>query len=167
MTGPDVVAAWGGFNGLLVAVLLIYGESAFAIVLYASVVLLIEIVAAVAWLFRHQGHEVGEINNVHKSRAPFFGGIAAFFIAAGFIFRPYFVTPAAYFLIAAALDATAHRREVRRERRRPEPPPKPTNNAGGRRKVVAKAATAGAVGLATGLFVSRRARVQPPDEAPP
>ncbi|HVW79368.1 MAG TPA: hypothetical protein VHB69_00305 [Mycobacteriales bacterium] len=49
LSGPDVVALWGGANGVLVAILLGYGESAFATALYASSAALIELIALSTW----------------------------------------------------------------------------------------------------------------------
>src|SRR3954469_16888117 len=50
ITVPRVVALWGVGNGVLVVVLVGYGENGFAIALYGAVVALLEVVALAAWL---------------------------------------------------------------------------------------------------------------------
>jgi hypothetical protein len=156
--GPDVVAAWGAFLALAFFTLLIYGESLFATVLFASVVALIEIVAAVAWWALHTRPDtIGDaVVPSHSYTAMLMAGIVAL-VGAGFIFKPWMMAPAIYLLIALVLQLSAAARARRRERMADEAPPLPPYVQRSPRHGMRAAAVA-TTGLVAGFLVARRNR---------
>lgn len=97
MNAPAVIAGWGALNGVLVAVLLIYARDVFALALYASVVLLLEVVAVAAFLtHRRIGGAFPVSPAPSPSRQSLLAALVALFVGIGLIYRVYMMIPAAY-----------------------------------------------------------------------
>lgn len=108
VSGPDVVAAWGAVNGLLVAILIGYGENVFAIALYAASVALIELVAiATWWVQRTRMPWAARSPAPRPSRAAALAAITAGFVGAGIVWSWWVALPGAYPLAALLFEGTA------------------------------------------------------------
>jgi hypothetical protein len=155
--GPDVVALWGAFNALAVFVALIYGASTFGIALHASVVVLLEIVAAVAW-WRSRLPLLPEPlrDQLPASKAPFFAAAIIGFIGIGMVYNPWFATPGTLLAVPLILDVSAAARGRRHERLNREAPPLPEPPSSDHRW--AKVAGVATAGVLTGVIAGRRRR---------
>lgn len=156
--GPDVIAAWGAFLSLAFFTQLIYGESAFAVTLFGCVIAMIEIIAAVAWWVMHRRPDtVGDsVVPSHSYTSMLAAGIVGF-IGAGFVYKPWMMTPAVYLLIALALQLSAGARARRRSRMAANVEPLPPHVERSPRHRV-RTVTVAASGVVAGLWAARRNR---------
>ena len=100
VTVPRVVALWGVANGVLVVMLIGYGESAFAVSLYASAVALIEVVALAAWLSaRALPTSAGRSPAGERSDAAMVTAIGCAFVGVGLVWSRWMMLPALYSLL--------------------------------------------------------------------
>ncbi len=156
--GPDVIAAWGAFLSLAFFTHLIYGGSAFAVTLFGCVILLIELIAAVAWWLMHRrADSIGDsVVPSHSYTSMLAAGIVGF-IGAGFVFKPWMMTPAVYLLIALVLQLSAGARARRRDRMAAQTAPLPPHVERSPRHHV-RIATVATGGLVAGILAARRNR---------
>jgi Na+-transporting methylmalonyl-CoA/oxaloacetate decarboxylase gamma subunit len=100
VTVPRLVAVWGAANGVLLAVLIGYGENSFAIALYAAVVALLELIALVAWLSMVRNPEAGERSPAGlRSDAALVTAIGVGFVGVGYVYKWWMALPAVYSLL--------------------------------------------------------------------
>ncbi|MGN6474643.1 MAG: hypothetical protein ACTHK4_13480 [Mycobacteriales bacterium] len=101
VSGPDVVAAWGLFNGFLVAGLIGYGDNAIPIALYAGSAVLIELVALVTWrVMRTHPVWAARSPSPHRTRRSALLATAVALVGAGIIWSWWMALPALYPLAA-------------------------------------------------------------------
>lgn len=97
LTTPTVIAGWGGLNGILVAVLLVYARDVFELVLYASVVLLLELVGVVAFVTHRRLGDAPPVSPaLTRSRQSLLAALVALFVGIGLIYRVYMMIPVVY-----------------------------------------------------------------------
>ncbi len=156
--GPDVIAAWGGLNSLALFTHLIYGGNAFPLALQGSVVFLIELIAAVAWMAATWwGAEIRESPGPRRSRAPLMLGGIAGFIVAGMAYRPYMMSPALLLLVPLYLELSSPLRAAHNARRSAKAPPI-YDGRRDRHVPIAKAAVVGGAALGFAAWRRRRRR---------
>jgi hypothetical protein len=115
MSGPDVIAAWGIANGLLVTILIGYGDSAFPVALYATSATLIELVALVTWWVMRR-HPVWAARSPApaRSRASALAAAVVALVGSGIVWSWWMALPALYPLAALLGDRDGPLRWARR-----------------------------------------------------
>lgn len=108
-TAPRVVALWGVFNFVLVAVLIGFGEQPTVIAIYASAAALVEIIAVLVWLGarRQEGRTIWRQAPNGDAAVIFAAGVVL--AALGICFYPYVALLAIAPLGMAALTALSDR----------------------------------------------------------
>ncbi len=97
VSGPDVVAGWGLFNGFLVAGLIGYGESAIPIALYAGSAVLIELVALTTWwVMRAHPVWAARSPSPRRTRTSALAAAAIALVGAGIVWSWWMALPALY-----------------------------------------------------------------------
>ncbi|HEU5033478.1 MAG TPA: hypothetical protein VFT62_01840 [Mycobacteriales bacterium] len=97
MSTPTVIAGWGAVNGVLVAILLAYGGGVFELSLYASVVLLLELVAVAAFVSNQRLGDTPPVSPApSRSRQSLLAALVVAFVGLGLVYRVYMMIPAAY-----------------------------------------------------------------------
>lgn len=108
-----VVAGWGVFNGLLVAMLAGFGEQAAAVALYGGAAVLVEVIAVVVWVGTRRRRLLR--NPARPAWHPANGdsvvilAIAILIAALGLAFYPYLALAAVPLLILSASREVAAR----------------------------------------------------------
>ena len=127
VTGPRVVAAWGLFNGALLAIHAGYGGGevpTFPFAIYGSAIGTIELFAlTVFWVYRTGRTNAWFSPAPSMSHAALTMAVMGGFIGAGLIYRPWMMAPAVYpllILLKTAVSALA---------RESEPEPLPSQEA--------------------------------------
>lgn len=107
-TGADLVASWGGANAVLVGVHIWFGggvDGSIPLALYGGAVLLTELVAVAAWwTLRYRPGITATSAAPRTSRIALWGGLAAAFVVAGFVWGYWLMAPAAYPLLGVAVE---------------------------------------------------------------
>jgi hypothetical protein len=105
VTLPRVVSAWGVANAVLVGVLIAFGESAFAVVLYASSAALVELVALATWWSASRFGQAASASPLPRhGHLAVVAASAVPFVGLGLVYRPYMMIPAVF----PMLDLTVH-----------------------------------------------------------
>jgi hypothetical protein len=155
--GPDIVAVWGGISAMTLFIHLIYGGNAFPLALQGSVVFLIELIAAVAWLAQYwYGAEAHESPGPRRSRAPLMLGGIAGFVGAGLVYKAYMMAPALLLVVPLYLELSSPLRAAHNARRAAGAPILEEREEGAHHGALAKAAVVG--GAALGVAAWRRHR---------
>jgi hypothetical protein len=110
--GPDVVAAWGLANAVLLGVLIGYGDRAAAIAVYAGSVGLIELLALGAWWVM-SAHPVWAATSPEprRSRASMLVAAIAAAVGVGAVWDWWFALAAVYPAGALVMEIASERRE--------------------------------------------------------
>jgi hypothetical protein len=115
LKGPDVVAAWGIANAVLLAVLIGYGERASAVAVYAVSTALIELVALVTWVVMcRQPEWAARSPAPARSRASALAAAVVALVGAGIVWDWWIALPALYPFAALLADRDGPRRLLRR-----------------------------------------------------